>query len=203
VNLMPLMPLSPSPSPVAPGHMQSWTDTTTLFTLLTGGGLVAFGTIASGWLANWLGSRRDNFRYEHEREQAEEGRRQTRLEQAYIELLTSLAWHLDWAQSVEPMIKMPPPDPLPSVTRWRMVALVHAYGSKEVQILLTEWGNQVRKIEGAGLLIRLEQESRSPSKEFTDKAMTELGALPSYTAALLETAEKIRARIQQELRGES
>ena len=51
-------------------------------TLLTGGGLVAVGSVANGLLTNWLGSKRDKDRYEREQVMAREARVQERLHQA-------------------------------------------------------------------------------------------------------------------------
>ena len=45
----------------------------TYLSLLTGGGLIAAGAVASGLLANWLGSRRDKRGYEHQQKMARVG----------------------------------------------------------------------------------------------------------------------------------
>ncbi len=65
-------------------------------TLLTGGGLVAVSSVATGLLAGWLGSRRDKRGYEHEQKMAREARVQERLDQAYIALGEYLSRFEDW-----------------------------------------------------------------------------------------------------------
>jgi hypothetical protein len=71
----------------------------TFLALLAGGGLVAAGSVASGLLANWLGSRRDKRGYTHEQEMAREARIQERLDQAYIAPGEYLSRFEDWARS--------------------------------------------------------------------------------------------------------
>jgi hypothetical protein len=88
---------------------------TIFLAILTGGGLAALGGVLSAWVTNRLGEKRDQRKYEHERNMALETRRHERLEQAYIELLGYLAHHAEWASSVERLMRMEvaPPDPLP------------------------------------------------------------------------------------------
>ena len=64
---------------------------------------------------------------------AREARVQERLDQAYIALGEYLSRFEDWARSVHPFLgPVPAPDPLPPGERWRIEALVTAYGSEEV-----------------------------------------------------------------------
>ncbi len=58
----------------------------TSITLLAGGGLLAAGGLLGSLLDNWLGSKRDQRTHAHERQMAQEARRQDRLERAYTEL---------------------------------------------------------------------------------------------------------------------
>jgi hypothetical protein len=60
---------------------------TTFLAILTGGGLAAVCGLISGLLTNWLGDKRDQRKYEHERAMALDARRQERLEKAFLELL--------------------------------------------------------------------------------------------------------------------
>src|SRR6266508_1372088 len=85
-----------------PTEVRSHSNTTFL-TLMTGGGLAVVGGLVSGMLPNWLSAKRDQRTHEHEQVMAREARRQERLEQTYIELLTYLSHHLDWAKSIRPM----------------------------------------------------------------------------------------------------
>src|SRR5260370_41594246 len=98
-------------------------------TLLTSGGLIAAGAVASGLLTNWQGARRDKRRYKHERETAREARYQERLDQAYIALGEYLSPFGDWARSVHPCLgPAPAPEPPQPGARWHTGAPVPAYG---------------------------------------------------------------------------
>jgi hypothetical protein len=172
----------------------------TYLTLLTGGGLTAAGVVASGLLANWLGSRRDKRGYEHEQEMAREARSQERLDQAYIALGEYLSRFGDWARSVHPFLgPVPGPDPLQPGERWRIEALVTAYGSEEVQRLLDRWGECAQRIENADVVIRMADESRDPSPELDQDALRERHALEDYRKAMRDAADAIRDQIQREL----
>jgi hypothetical protein len=134
-----------------------------ILTLLTSGGLIAAGAVASGLLANWLGARRDRRNQQHELEMAREARYQERLDQAYLALGEYLSRHWDWARSMHPFIgRTPAPDPLPPGERWRIEALVTAHGSEEVQHLLDRWAECAERIENADIVIRLAEQSRDP-----------------------------------------
>jgi len=176
----------------------------TFLTLLTGGGLAVVGGLVSGMLTNWLGAKRDQRTHEHEQVMAREARRQERLEQTYIELLTYLSHHLDWAKSIRPIWgPIPTPDPLPPEERWRIEALVTAHGSPEVLRLLREWGECAAKIDNADATMRLLDKSRNPSQQFDDDAMREHRAIPEYKQAMFEADKAIRDKVQRELAGEA
>ena len=168
--------------------------------ILTGGGLAALG----GLLSDWIGARRDQRRYQHEQAMAREVRRQERLEQAYLELLTYLAHHWDWARSVRPMLgEIPAPDPVPAQERWRLQALVSAHGSPEVRRLLREWVECAAKIDSADAVIRMVEKSRNPSQQLDDEAQREHRALADYKRAMLQAEEAIRDQVHRELSGEA
>ena len=172
----------------------------TFLTLLTGGGLAVLG----GLLSDWIGARRDKRRYEHEQVMAREARRQERLEQAYIELLTYLSRYWDWAKSVRPMWgSIPAPDPLPPQDRWRMEALVTAHGSPEVRRLLRQWNERAAKIDNADATIRMVERSKAPSQQLDDEAQREHLALRDYKQAMFQTDEAIRDQVHRELAGET
>src|SRR5260370_34669216 len=100
-------------------------------TLLTSGGLIAAGAVASGLLTNWQGARRDKRRYKHERETAREARYQERLDQAYIALGEYLSRFGDWARAGQPFLgPAPAPDPPQPGERWDLEAPVTAYGRR-------------------------------------------------------------------------
>jgi hypothetical protein len=177
---------------------------TTFLAILTGGGLAALGGLLSGWITNWLGDKRDQRKYAHERDMAAEARRHERLEQAYMELLNYLSRHWDWARSVRPFWGQPPtPEPLPREERWRIEALVTAYGSEEVRRLLKDWGERAAKIENADTTIRMVEKSRNASQQMEDEAREEHIAISSYKDAMWKADEAIRERVRQELAGRS
>ena len=172
----------------------------TYLTLLAGGGLVAAGSVATGWLTNWLGSKRDKRRYEHEQAMAQEARVQERLDQAYIVLGEYLSRFEDWARSVHPFIgSVPAPDPLQPAERWHIEALVTAYGSEEVQRLLDRWGECAQRIENADVVIRMAEQARGPSPEFDQEALRERQALEDYRKAMRDAADAVRSQVKREL----
>lgn len=62
------------------------------------------------------------------------------------------------------------PDPLQPGERWRIEALVTAYGSEEVQRLLDRWGECAERIENADIVIRMADEARDPRPELDQEA---------------------------------
>src|SRR5260370_32658245 len=168
-------------------------------TLLTSGGLIAAGAVASGLLTNVQGARREKRRYKHERETAREARYQERLDQAYIALGEYLSRFGDWARSVHPFLgPVPAPDPLQPGERWHIEALVTAYGSEEVQRLLDRWGEFAPRIENADIVIRMASESCDPGA-LDQEALPEKHALEDYRKAMQDAADAIRAQIRREL----
>jgi hypothetical protein len=177
----------------------------TFLTLLTGGGLALAGALLSAWVANWLGSKRDERRYKHEAAMAREARRQERLAQTYIELLTYLSHYADWAESVRPVQgSRPAPEPLPREERWRIEALVTAYGSNETNQLVREWSRYATKVDNEDAAIRAAKRSR-PSQDFerSDWAQGKDQALRLHIEAMAQRDEAIRNRVSQELAGEA
>jgi hypothetical protein len=172
----------------------------TSLTLLTGGGLIAAGTVASGLLANWLGAKRDKRRYVHEQAMAREARVQERLERAYITLGEYLSRFEDWARSVHPFLgPVPAPDLLLPAERWHIEALVTSFGSEEVQGLLDRWAECARQIENADVTIRMADTARNPSPEFDQEALRERRALEDYRKAMRDAADAIRSQVKREL----
>ena len=175
---------------------------TTFLAILTGGGLAVVGGLLSGLLTNWLGGKRDQRRYEHERAMAVEARRQGRLEQAYIELLDYLAHHAAWAQSVRPFLGAPPaPDPLPLPDLTRVGALVEAHGSPEVRRLMREWRERAGRIADADATIGMMEKNNNPSQEMENEARRMHLAIGGYRDAMFDAAEAIREQVRQELAG--
>jgi hypothetical protein len=177
---------------------------TMFLAILTGGGLAVIGGLASGWLTNWLGEKRDQRRYEHERAMALEARRQERLAKAYIALLGLLSYRDRWALSVRPFWgPVAKPDPLPVEEVMRIAAVLEAHGSPEVRGLFREWGARAAKLANADQTIERKDQSTRPSEALTDEADRELTAIPGYRDAMVEAAEAIRERVRQELAGEA
>jgi hypothetical protein len=183
----------------------------TFLTLATGGGLVALGGLASGFVTNWLGAKRDQRRYDHEQDMARasrsheqdmarEARSQERLDRAYIALGEYLSRFGDWARSVRPFTgPVPAPAPQPPEEQWHIEALVTAYGSEEVRLLLEQWRKRARIIENADLVIRSAEQSPDLSAELDEKALRERQALEDYRKAMHDAADAIRGQMRQEL----
>jgi hypothetical protein len=178
---------------------------TTFLAILTGGGLAVIGGLASGWLTNWLGEKRDQRKYEHEQAMAQEARRQERLEQTYIELLRYLSHYADWTRSVDRVLGMPTPapDPPPREELNRVEALVEAHGSPEVRRLLSKWREHAAKLQYADDSLPLVGLDDEPDAD--DEAWTrDVGkARVAHRKATLEADQEIRDRIRQELAGEA
>jgi hypothetical protein len=175
----------------------------TFLAVLTGGGLAAAGGLGSGWLNNWLGSKRDQRAHAHEQQMAREALTQERLDQAYTELGIYLSHYADWARSVRPFIgPVPAPDPMPPEERWRIETLVMNHGSPEVRQLLERWGEQAQKIENADIVIRMAEQSRDPGK-LAEDADREHMAMEEYRRAMHEADKAIRDRMWAELRGQA
>lgn len=137
----------------------------TLLTLLTGGGLVAGSMYLSTWQTSRNSSKRDQAAHAHEMQMAAEARRQDRLERAYTELGMFLAHWGDWASSVHPFIgPVPRPDPMLPQERHRIGTLIANHGSPEVRALLTQWADFAAKIENAGHVITMAEQSKTPGR---------------------------------------
>jgi hypothetical protein len=175
---------------------------TTFLAILTGGGLAALGGLLSGLVTNWLGDKRDQRKYEHERAMAADARRQERLEQAYIELLAYLAHNAGWARSVRPMVAIKAPDPLTSEEIQRVEALVAAFGSEEVRQLLDEWFQRMHALAAANATVAEMEDWNKPSQQLDAETRKVLAAIPDYKDAVLEADTAIRKRVRQELAGE-
>jgi hypothetical protein len=92
---------------------------------------------------------------------------------------------------------------LPPEERWRIEALVTAYGSPEVLRLLHEWGERAAKVDRVDGMLRMLEGSKNPSQQFDEDTMREHRALPGYKQAMFEADKAIRDRVQQELAGEA
>jgi hypothetical protein len=92
---------------------------------------------------------------------------------------------------------------MPAEERWRMEALVTAYGSPEVLRLLQQWNERARKIDSADATIRTVERSRNPSQQLDDEAQREHLAIEGYKRELFEADKAIRDRMHRELAGEA
>jgi hypothetical protein len=174
---------------------------TTFLAILTGGGLALLGGLLSGLLTNWLGDKRDQRKYEHERAMAMDARRQERLEQAYIELLAYLPHQAAWARPVRPFRGTVQADPMSFKEVKRIEALVEAHGSEEVRRLLQQWRECWQKIDDEVAAIGL-KEKPTPGQELEDEARLMLLGKSGYLEAMMDAAEAVRERVRQELAGE-
>lgn len=173
----------------------------TFLAVLTGGGLALVGGLLSGWLTNWLGARRDERKYAHEKSLALEARRQERLEHTYSELLGYLSHYRAWALSIRPLLgSVTAPEPLTDQDRWRIEALVAMHGSAEVRRLLEEWGRYPPKIQDADYTIQM-AETRRPSPQLEAEVEKAEHKLPQRKAAMDAADAKIRDRVRLELAG--
>jgi len=101
---------------------------------------------------------------------------------------------------VHPFIgSVPAPDPLQPAERWRIEALVTAYGSEEVQRLLDRWGECAQRIENADVVIRMADKARGPSPELDQDALRERRALEDYRKAMRDAGDAVRSQIKREL----
>lgn len=172
---------------------------TTIMAILTGGGLAVVGGLFSGLLTNWLGDKRDQRKYEHERTMAGEARRQDRLERAYLEMLAYVAHHWTLAMSIQPFrLVVKPPESLPPDTDRRVWALVEAYGSSEVRGLFGEWITRSQELAEADVLLREVEESNDPSLD--DSAMREK-AVTACRDAMFNAGYAIEEQVRRELAG--
>ena len=180
---------------------------TTFLAVLTGGGLAALGGLLSGLVTNWLGDKRDQRKYGHERAMALEARRQQRLEQAYVELLTYLAGHAAWARGVRPLVATAvtvtqAQDPLVDEQANRVEALVAAYGSEEVLQLLDEWIQRAHSFAAADATVAEMEAWNKPGQQLDPETRKVLTAIPGYREAMVKADHAVRKRVRQELAGE-
>jgi hypothetical protein len=174
----------------------------TFLAVLTGGGLAALGGLGSGWLNNWLGSKRDERAHAHKRQMAHEALAQERLDRTYTDLGIYLSHMGEWARSVRPFIgPIPAPDPVPPGERWRIEALVENHGSPQVRRLLQVWGEVRLKIENADIVI--EMGDKSADATLNEEAHKQRLAMESYRTALYESAKAIRDQMRKELAGQA
>jgi hypothetical protein len=169
--------------------------------VVIGGVIAAVTGQLAGWQSYRLSSKRDQAAHAHELAMAQEARQKQWLKETYDELGIYLARQADWARSVHPFIGQPPaPDPMPAVDRWRIEALVANHGSPEVRALLDQWAEAARKIENAGHVITMAEQSRNPG-ELDQEGHRERRALDDYRKQLQETANRIHDQIKAELDG--
>lgn len=151
-------------------------------------------TLAGTLTANWTAGRER----QHKEELAREERRQTRLADAYVEVLKIAEGTGQWAQLVRPAFDSDPPrvpPPLPELEQQaKAQVLLLAFGSSAVVEAFENWRQTVRRIIQAdqliGLRLRrndggdewLELENlhrpaeRAARRELADLMATELGA---------------------------
>jgi hypothetical protein len=173
----------------------------TFIVLLTGGGLVAGSMYLSAWQTSRNASKRDQAAHTHQLQMAQEDRRQDRLDRAYTELGIFLAWSAKWARAVHPFFgPVPEPDPMPPQERRKIEALVANHGSPQVRALLDQWQEAARKIEYAGHVITMAEQSKNPG-QLADEALKERLALEDNRKALQQAADRVYDQMKAELDG--
>jgi hypothetical protein len=174
----------------------------TLIALLTGGGLVAVSTFLTAWQTSRNASKRDQAAHTHQLQMAAEDRRQDRLERAYTDLGIYLSWLSEWARSVHPFIgPVPAPDPFPPQERRRIEALVANHGSPKLRALLDQVHEAGRKIEYAGHVITMADQSPNPG-QLADEARKERLALEGTRKLLQQAADRVYDQMKAELDGQ-
>ena len=102
---------------------------------------------------------------DHERQLAIDARKQQRLAEAYVPLLTFAYRVGQWSDLVRPAIQtaqMPPPPPLPTPEEQAKIqALVGAYASSTVRDFMQAWQEVLTKVRVADMYIGFAQERES------------------------------------------
>jgi hypothetical protein len=157
----------------------------------------------AGILATWRTGQQART---HDVRLAREERRQDRLANAYVELLTMAERVGQWASMVRPFIDTTPPQPVPPLPdlmeQARAEALIQAYGSPAVQELAASWRDAVRAIIRADRTLGIAAGARE-AKEPIDSGDTwrklDMELRPAERASRMNLAGQVNA----ELRGES
>lgn len=134
---------------------------------------VPFATAAVGsastalvaWFGFRHGERLASQRADHERQLAVDARKQQRLAEAYVPLLTFAYRVGQWSDLVRPAIQTaqtPPPPPLPTLEEQAKIqALVGAYASSTVRDFMQAWQEVLTKVRVANMTIGFAQEKES------------------------------------------
>jgi hypothetical protein len=174
----------------------------TFITLLTGGGLLAVGSILAGLQTNRFARQRDQTAQTHQLHMAQEARQQDRLDRTYTELGIFLSHWESWARSVHPFMgPVERPVVMAQDELWRIETLVANHGSPEVRRLLDVWGEQRLKIVHADITISMAEQHNSA--DLNEQARQERLALEDHRKALHEAATAIRDRMWLELNGQA
>ena len=173
----------------------------TLIALLTGGGLVAASTYLTAWQTSRNAGKRDQAARAHELAMAAEARRKQWLKETYDQLGIYLAWQAEWAMSVHPFIgPVPAPDPIPPQERRKVEALVADHGSPQVRALLDQCLEAGRKIEIAGQVITMAEQSPNPG-QLAAEAQKQRLALEDHRKARQQASDRVYDQMKAELDG--
>jgi hypothetical protein len=139
---------------------------------------------------------------EHERELAEDSRRQERLADAYVELLGIVNRTAHFADMVRPIVDTNPPapnPPLPHVDeQMRAESLVMAFGSRNVEVLFETWRQTVwaiiRADQEIGFGLTREESGHSSHMEVWRQLVDELK--PAQKAARSALADAVAVELR-------
>lgn len=123
----------------------------------------------AGVLAAGLGGWRDR---RAARERADTERKQTRLAEAYVDLLDFCERIGNWVVRLQPIVTTvdyQPPSPPPEAEQARVAAKLAAYGSAEVKALHKTWRDAVNEIVRADQMVRLRLQAREEHKGYVPK----------------------------------
>jgi hypothetical protein len=141
-------------------------------------------------------------RMEHERELAEDSRRQERLADAYVELLGIVNRTAHYADMVRPFVDTNPPAPTPPLPhvdeQMRAESLVMAFGSRNVEALFETWRQTIwaiiRADQEIGFGLTREESGRTNHMEVWRQLVDELK--PAQKAARSALADAVAVELR-------
>lgn len=169
--------------------------------------VVALGGIASAYFSNRENQKANRTMSEMQIsadfEKLTEERRQRRLEEAYIHLVTTLAERTPWVDKVYPMLTNTPEEytmpPLEEPEDFiKREAYITAYWSPDVQDLVQEWNKCLREVRNAGFDI---QSFKEDGKDSGISGVEARKRLDEAKGKVRDADRKIRERVRDELMG--
>jgi hypothetical protein len=128
-----------------------------------------------------------------------EARKQQRLAEAYVELLTFANKVGYWAALVQPALQTNPPQELPPLPlpaeQARVEALVAAYASEDMQEAVTSWRAVVIAVRQVAILINFARDPASGIDSAKQWARLDLELRPAELAARDALGEQVAAEL--------